>query len=252
MSLKQLATPVMVQISTGWTTPGNPAREAILAVGELAGLVPRLDAAHKALHDSQPGDADPRLAVIQEKEAAADLQHDTFVRGGHMLLSALALLSPDAAAGAGFERLRDSLLPDGLETTQKNYRNEAGAASLLQTRMAADPSIKQRLEAIPVLDRNLGYFVDVWMTAAATLGQLEDEKAQIVGNTGEGARVYAARNQWIRAVNAFIVTAELAQLDEKTDRLIFGALRLAEKAADRRGRAPVEEPPAEEPPAQPA
>lgn len=245
MAFKRLTTAEMVQISGPWVTAGNPARDAILGEKALAGLLPRLEEAHKALHDTQPGTGDPRLAALQEEEAAVDLQHDTYVRGSHMLLSALALLSPNAATGATFERLRDFLLPDGLDTTQKSYRNESGAASLLETRLAGDPSAKKQLKEIPVLKQNLGHFVTGWMTAAATLGKLEDEKALITGTTGEGARAQSARLQWIRAVNALVALADLSPLEEATDRQIFGALRLAEKAADRRARTPNEEPAAE-------
>ena len=43
-----------------------------------------------------------------------------------------------------------------------------------------------------------------------------------------------ARNRWIRAVNALAANAEAAELDAKTDHLIFGAYRQAEKTAARR------------------
>lgn len=250
MALIRMTTPEMVQISAPLVTEGNAARDAILNVPELAGLIPRLEAAHNALHDTQPGPDDPRLAALQEKEAGVDLRHDTIIRGSHMFLTALALLSPDTDTAATFERLRDFLLPAGLDTTQKTYREEAGAASLLETRLAGDPAARKQLKDIPVLRQNLGHFVEGWMKEAARLGELENERAAITGTPGTGARVVAARHQWIRTMNALIANAALIELDEATDRLIFGALRLAEKTADRRGKAPVEEAPAKEPPAE--
>src|SRR5262249_4207042 len=73
------------------------------------------------------------------------------------------------------------------------------------------------------------------------LGTLEDEKARLPSSAsgqgpGAGMTLLAARNQWVRVVNAFVANGELAELDEETAKLIFGPLRAAEKAADRRDR----------------
>lgn len=250
MAIKRLTTEEMVQISGPWVAEGTEARNAILAVDELKGLLPRVEAAHKALHETQPGPGNPRLAELQAEAAEEDLQHDTLIRGTHMLLTALALLG--GASADGLLRLRDFLLPDGLEATQKSYRAEAGAADLLKTRLAGDPSVKKQLKDVPVLKQTLWHFVEGWLSRAKKLSDLEDERARIAapGGPGDAAVVLAARNQWIRAVNALLANGDLAELDAATDRTIFGALRLAERAADRRGRAPASEP--AEPPTPPA
>lgn len=237
MALKRLTTEEMVQLSGPWVTEGTDARQAILSVPEMAGVLPRVDAAHSALHGAQPGADDPRLAKLQEEAAGEDLEHDTLVRGIHTFLTGLALLCGNTATAESLLKLRDFLLPAGLDTAQKSYRAEAGAGDLLKTRLAGDAGAKKQLKDIPVLKKNLGQFVDALLQKARRLGELEDERAQIVSTPAgpsDGAKLLAARNQWIRAVNALVANGELAQPPEDVDRLVFGALRLAEKAADRR------------------
>lgn len=244
MAVKRLTTEEMVQASGPWVTEGSDARKAIVAVPVLQGLLPRVDAAHKALLEAQPGPNNPRLAALQTEEQTLDLEHDTLIRGTHMLLTALSLLSGSPEAAEQLLRLRDFLLPQGLEVTQSTYRAEAGAGELLKKRLADDASLKKQLKEIPVhhAKQSLWTVVEGWLARANRLGELENERAQIAPPNGpsDGARLVAARNQWIRAVNALVANGELAELDATTDRLIFGALRLAEKAADRRVKAPVQ------------
>jgi hypothetical protein len=250
MALKRLNTEEMVQISGAWLAKGSEVRKALGGVPELAGLVPRIEAAHKALHDTQSQADDPRLAALQAEAAALDATHDTNMRGIHGLLSALALLA-DADGATELEQLRDLLLPEGLQATQRTYRAEAGAAELLKTRLAGEPAAKKQLRAIPVGKQTALHHVERWMTSAARLGALEDERAQLLAAAGVGdpAKQLAARNQWIRAANALVANAALADLDAETDKLLFGALRAAETIANRRGRAPATE---EEPAPAPA
>lgn len=237
MALKRLSTEEMVQLSGPWVTDGTDARQAILAEPTIAGVLPHVEAAHQGLHEAQPTGEDPRLAEVQEEAAGVDLDHDTIVRGAHGLLTSLALLCGDAAKAGELLALRDFLLPDGLETMQKSYRAESGAGSFLETRLAEDADKKKQLEAIPVLDKNLGDHVGVLLAKAKHLGELEDERAKLVSsgaNPSDAAKLLAARNRWIRTVNALVANAAMAELPEATDHLVFDALRVAEKAADRR------------------
>lgn len=240
MALKRLRTGEMVQLSSPWITAGTEARKAILATPELAGLLPRVEAGHKALHDAQPVLDEPRLAKVRENAASLDLRHDEIVRGGYWLLTSLSWLTGDPETAESLLRLRDQLFPAGLDTAQKPYREEAGATEMLRTRLASDPAAKKQLKEIPVLKKNLGHFMDELIAVGQKLGETENERAQILTAVGpkDGAKLIAARNQWIRAVNAMLANAELAELDEATTRLVFGALRHADKAADRRKGAP--------------
>jgi hypothetical protein len=244
MALKRLTTGEMAQLSTPWVSEGSEAREAILATPELAPLLPKLEAAHRALHDSQPGQDNPRLAKLQEEAAAVDLRHDEVIRGVYWLLTALAWLAGAGEAAEALIRLRDFLFPDGLDTTQKSYREEAGAVELLKTRIAGDAGSKKQLKDIPLPKGSLWQSVEELFRVGAKLGALENERAHLVAAPGpsDGAKLMAARNLWIRAVNALVANAELSELDDDKVKLVFGPLRLAERAADRRKGTPMEAP----------
>ena len=68
----------------------------------------------------------------------------------------------------------------------------------------------------------------------------------------------AARNKWIRAINALVSNLDLAETDDATLALVLGPLREAERRAERRGTsaaepadAPTNEAPAVAAPANP-
>ncbi len=245
MALKRLFTGEMVHVSEEWVKDGTEANSAILATPQLAGLLPLVDTAHQALHKAQPKAVDPRLAKLQEKAAGLDLRHDEVIRGVYGLLTALASLAGAGLTADGLLRLRDLLFPDGLEATQKSYREEAGAATLLKTRLAADAAAKKQLKDIPVFKHNLSHYIDELFKVAQELGAAEQERAQLApaaGGSSDAQRTLEARNQWIRAVNALVSVANATQVSEDARRTIFGALQLAEKTADKRKGSPLEVP----------
>jgi hypothetical protein len=236
MALKRLTTEEMVQLSSAWVRSGSPARAALLGVDELAGLVPRIEKSHTELVEAQPDVKDPRLAVLMRDAAAVDLRHDGVIRGVEAITLGYSLLIGDDPRATLLKKLREVLLPDGLDAIQKTYRAEAGAAELLKTRLAKSPDVTAALATIAVFDRTLSDYVGEWIACAERLGDLENERASLVKapGAGDGARLFNARNRWIRAVNALVANAALAELDPATDTLILGALRLAEAIADRR------------------
>ena len=77
------------------------------------------------------------------------------------------------------------------------------------------------------------------VAAAKQLGDLEEQKARMaeVPPTMAG-EVQAARIAWVRIVNLFVANAEAAGLEPDTDKLLFSALRAAERAAEGRIRRP--------------
>ena len=91
--------------------------------------------------------------------------------------------------------------------------------------------------------RDLLDFVNEWIGVAGRLGELEAARARIVPPaTSSAAETNAARLGWVRVANAFVGNAELVGLDPEADRLIFGALREAERAADARAGRPTTPP----------
>ncbi len=244
MALKRLISEEMLQVSNGWVAPDAEGTKAILACPELAPLHPRITAVHEGLAAvTQPVVTNPKLKEISEQEAAADGRHDEVIRGSHMLLTGISLLlgqSPDSAAVLA---ARDKLLPDGLESVNKTYRAEAGQAAQLSDRMAdLEPLLNSVVVGGTTPARPLTHYVREWISLGAKLGKLEDERARIQATPSVvegGAAVVEARNRWIRAANALLATAEMAEVDAKIMAAIFGPMWAAEKTADRRGRNPI-------------
>ena len=88
---------------------------------------------------------------------------------------------------------------------------------------------------------------------AKQLGELEEERARLSQPlSSSAAEINNARLGWVRVANALVANAELAGLDDDTDRLLFSALRAAEHTADNRGRKTPAAPPAPSPAARPA
>src|SRR6266446_1470379 len=118
MAFKRLTTEEMIQLGSPWIDPKSKAHKAILATPDLAPSTARLKAAHEGLTGAaQPAVSDPRLAESSKKEASIDPRHDDIIRGCHGLLTGAAFL----LGGPEMLQLRDTLVPDGLQSTQKSY-----------------------------------------------------------------------------------------------------------------------------------
>jgi len=246
MALLRLTAAEMIQLSAPWVTPDDEAHQVVMSIPVLTALLPQVEAAHQLIISMIPAAESPKVKELSATEAEVDDQHDTLVRGIYGGLSSMALLSTN---GAELLSLRDLLLPDGLQHTRKSYRGEAGHAALLEPRL--DAATRQRLAAVTLHDHTLEALVDEWLKLAKQLGDLEEEKARLVGPAGNTAlQISQARYGWIRVVKALLANAELAQINEEQDRVLFAALRAAESAADRRKRgrsAAVDTPAAESP-----
>ncbi|AKU98731.1 hypothetical protein AKJ09_05395 [Labilithrix luteola] len=243
--MKRLLTAEMVQISGPWVTNGTPARKALLALPECVGILPRVEEAHKQLHGAQPGQGDARGAEISAEAAEVDARHDAVVRGVDFVLQGIALLVGDSARAREIEAARALLTPEGVSIISTSYRNEAGAAALLKSRLGGAADVKSLLASVVVdKKKTLTSFVNERIAHGERLGVLEDERAQLRLTATESSAVanVNARNAWIRAVNALIANAELAGISPAQDTMIFGALREAETKANRRGKAPAVEP----------
>jgi hypothetical protein len=99
-----------------------------------------------------------------------------------------------------------------------------------------DSALEARLKTVNLHDRNLLELVHEWQIVAKQMGQLEDERARLAPGSTSAADIIKARLAWVRVMNALQANAELAQVDESTDHLLFDPLRAAEKAASNRGK----------------
>jgi hypothetical protein len=231
MALKRLTTEEMSQVSAPLVATDSPPRTVIDKFPTLTALLPQLQSAHKGVLAMRRQVENPKLQELSDREASLDADHDDRVRGIYGALTGLALVS---GAGPELTQLRDILFPEGLAHTQKTYRGEAGHAAMVASHL--DANTQARFKAVNLHDVNLLDLVNSWLGVAEQLGKLEDERARLTPAPNTAAEVNNARLSWVRIMNAFVANAELADLDEDSDRLLFGPLRAAEQTADTRGR----------------
>lgn len=236
MAANRLSVEEMSEISRPWVTAGSPARIAIEQVPVLNALMPIMEAAHSAVVEavlaSRPATLEPKERALASQAVELDLRHDDLIRGIHGSLTSLALVSPGKSE---LLALRDWLFPDGLGHTQKTFRAEAGHAGLIRLGLNAD--MRSRLAAVQLHGSSLMALVEEWMDIGEKLGKLEEQRGSFAtpSSTAQGA-INAARLAWIKAINALIANAVLADLPPATDQLLFGAFRLASKKSDLRSR----------------
>jgi len=244
MAPKNLDTYEMLQISAEWLDPQSPAHKAIVAIPELAPSLKRIDVVHKHLAaNAQPLGDDTRATEISVQQGSLDLRHDDIIRGTVSLFNGLyLLLGPEK--GADILVLSDIIVPDGLASTQKSYRAEAGQAAQLADRLT--PEVRAKTSAIFIGPNppahTLTEFLDEWIGIGKQLGAHEDEKARLAPPNRSQATLLAARNKWIRTVNLFVALAEDLELDAAIHQIIFGPLLLAESKAEKRGHKPAPAP----------
>jgi hypothetical protein len=224
----------MVSLSTPWTTQDHADRQLLVSIPVIAALVPKLDDAHKSLLSTQPATTAPeRVTVIQEEQKQIDTRHDDVIRGCYLLPQALAYLTGDEALAERLLSLQEVLLPEGLIATQKSYREEAGQAALLHSRLL--PEHVALLKKIKTTEGSLWDSVKEWEHLAEKLGALEDERAGLAEDTSlVPADAVSARNKWIRTVNAMRTVLDLVGADRPGIVAILKRIADVERKADRR------------------
>jgi DNA-binding TFAR19-related protein (PDSD5 family) len=234
MALKRLYTGEMVSLSGPLTKGDHPDRQVLAGIPATAALLPELDSAHGSLLSTQvKPEAQTRLAAIILAEKSLDVRHDDLIRGVSGLLTSLAYLTPDAELAARVLHVLSVLLPDGLDAVTKSYREEAGQAALLESRLT--PADVALLKRIKLLEGTAHDAVKEWMSVGAQLGALEDERAGLPETSGPApADVVTARNRWIRTINAMRSVLDLVSADHPGVVKLLSRITEAERKADRR------------------
>lgn len=171
------------------------------------------------------------MRELSDRQAVLDSAHDDHVRGIYGALTSLAQIS---GVPTELLSLRDDLFPEGLAHGKLTYRGEAGHGAMVEARL--DDTMKSRLKAVNLHDKNLLDLTQEWLGLARQLGQLEDERARLSPAPSPASDINRARLTWIRIANALMANAELAEIDSATEYLLFAPLRAAEKAAESRGK----------------
>ncbi|MEO1272880.1 MAG: hypothetical protein AAFX99_32735, partial [Myxococcota bacterium] len=215
MAYRDLSTPAMVQI-TAPLVDQDKVRPLLESFPQTAGILGNLDAVHQSLItlQRQASQLEELFATLVEQMTKLDQTHDRKLRGTYMVLTGLAELVDKPSQGQLLIGLRDALFPNGLSDVNRTYREEAGNVVLLEQRLT-DP-IRQRLEALVLLDTNLLNEVQALITAGKALGDKLEDRRQVeaqLANDSEAispAQLLAARNAWIRTVRLLESNLELS------------------------------------------
>ena len=201
MALNRLRTEDMIRVTREWVTEGRPAHVALSQEPILAALLPEVEEAHAELcacHREQL--ATERILEIIHTQKRVDERHDSVIRSIWHALMAESHFARDPKRSAEMRRLLSQLLPDGLESTQKSYREQARAAERMAERLSSGD--RALLAQVSVGgDQSLLDAVDEWIALAAHLGSLERERTQ--DDDPLRARkelTLTSRNQWARTV----------------------------------------------------
>lgn len=227
----------MVSLSATLVDESHEDCRAIKADSVGAALWPFVVKAHQGLLATQRILPTPeRLQDIIKLGALYDGRHDDVIRGIWHLGTAMEFLHERPEDKEQFRRLRDKMLPDKLLATTRSYREEAGQAELMKSRLdAADWALLRRIY-LPS-GRTMADAVLEWLDLAAKLGALEHERTGDPAFAGPtAADVLAARNIWIRAMRMLRDALELSTDLSPTLRAIVRRIDVViARAAERRG-----------------
>jgi len=245
MALRHFTLQQMVSFSRNWIDPAKE-RPIIERYAISRAVIPRIEEAHGNLLTFQRKSlaSQAEIAAIQKEQAQLDAVHDRNVRGVHHLLTSLAELSADEERAKHYLRLRDLLLPDGLQAIVRSYAAQGGEVLLLQKRLT--PEAIASLRRIPTPEGNLHDHVEAWMKSGLALLELDRRRTDIAKTYDDAdttqAEVARARNEWIRAANALRSCLELDRAAPEDVERVFRYVDEASAKADRRAVLPPSSP----------
>lgn len=262
MALRYFTMQQMVSFSRNWIDDAKE-RPIIERYPISRAVIPRIEEAHGNLLNFQRKslESQAEIAAIQKEQAQLDAVHDRNVRGVYHFLTSLAELSDNEERAKHYLKLRDLLLPDGLQAVIRSYGAQGGEVLLLQRRLT--PESIGSLREIPTPEGNLYDHVEAWMKAGLALLDLDRRRTDIAKTRDEAdttqAEVARARNEWIRVTNALRSTLELDGATPEDLERVFRYVDEANGKAERRAalpprardEAPEEQPAASEPPSAP-
>jgi len=211
MGLTYFSNAEMVETTDRWV---GAERARFLAIPEIAGLMPKVEAVHAGLlifvkDVSEP----PTVAVAHD---VLDHRQDRYMRALYYMHRAYReyLLAQDEFDDVELQRVKVSqkaLLPRGMTGTRLGYVEEAGNAKLAKEAFDRTPEAKIVVGKLRLTSTVTGQQVlDGWQDAAAALGKAVQDKASQVKDTDpeRNLKVLQARNAWISVVRAVLAVLE--------------------------------------------
>jgi flagellar biosynthesis/type III secretory pathway chaperone len=215
MSRQQLSLAAMQALCQFWLNEPAP-RKILNAHPELKQLIPRIEHAQQTLFATDTT-KDQRLQKLSQQAQELDGVHDDCIRLLLAIFDALTMLSPDNST---YTELRDWMFPQGLSHTQDSYATEVGHALRIEQEL---PQYKKQLAAIKMDGTSLLSVVDQYLTAAANLGAVEQQRA----TENQPTNIRAARNEWQQVVTLLVTTAKVLKLSAGDTQTLFGQLNAA-------------------------
>lgn len=214
MALNRFTTDEMAALTATWTDPDHADHRILARHPFLAALLPELRAAHEDVLTSRP--PLERIAELQKELQVADRLHDTLLRILWFRLLSEALMARGDEQLAGLIRQVQALiLPHGLATTQKTYREQVGHSERVRAQLTE--AQRELLQRMGTSDGTLLDVVEQWFEVAQRLGDLTDARSALQPPVSDQKRSESSRrrSRWIRVIALLRSNAALAEDDEE-------------------------------------
>ncbi|WP_437286142.1 hypothetical protein [Sorangium sp. So ce406] len=262
--LKHLMIEEMVALVSPWIENAQRKR-LFLSIPEIAGLHPKVVAAHEAVLAVRPSKAglSAAMSALNDELARVDDRHDHLARAVCWGIDAhrahcLGADPPDRERAATCDQAQPKLFPSGLNIIKASPTAEAGNTARVARLLDEEPSIGEFLKGIPAPGKTtLLHTTQRWIKTGKELEAIEHRRDELAAKEKTApvtkATVAAARSQWFRVVSAVLSNLELSDAPAEAVETIRGpVLKASERAGKRYGGAPAGEGPGVEEPGQPA
>ncbi|KYF81351.1 hypothetical protein BE11_14995 [Sorangium cellulosum] len=262
--LKHLMIEEMVALVSPWVENAQRKR-LFLSIPEIAGLHPKVVAAHESVLAVRPSKAglSAAMSALNDELGRVDDRHDHLARAVCWGVDAhrahcLGADPPDRERAATCDQVQPKLFPSGLNIIKASPTAEAGNTARVARLLDEEPSIGEFLKGIPAPGKTtLLHTTQRWIKTGKELEAIEHRRDELAAKEKTApvtkATVAAARSQWFRVVSAVLSNLELSDAPAEAIETIRGpVLKASERAGKRYGGAPAAEGPSVEEPGQPA
>ena len=208
MNLRSLNSATMAALSSAWV---EEQKDLFLSVQEIAGLWPQIKdnyddlmAIQEALRKQQA------IKELNEEIAKTDRRYDAELRVIWYALEAhveWAFARERVDQAARLEKLRATLLPEGLSWVTRTYLEEAGNATRVVAQL--QPAERALLESIPVGDGSLLDVLTRWSKEGALLADQVRRRDILLEADEKTPDDYETRLNWVRLVSAMMTLLDL-------------------------------------------
>ncbi|WP_437925505.1 hypothetical protein WMF37_41640 [Sorangium sp. So ce291] len=262
--LKHLMIEEMVALVSPWVENAQR-RRLFLSIPEIAGLHPKVVAAHEVVLAVRPSKAGPsgKMSALNDELARVDERHDHLAKAVCWGIDAhrehcLGEDPPDRERAATCDQVQPKLFPGGLNIIKASPTAEAGNTARIARLLDEETSIGEFLKGIPAPGKTtLLHTTQRWIKTGKELEAIEHRRDELAAKEKTApvtrATIAAARSQWFRVVSAVLSNLELSDAPIEAIETIRGpVLKASERAGKRYGGAPAGEAPSLEEPGEPA